>query len=77
MIPLSLSVTRKLKLKVGSSGPGIALTPNDKSLWDKLSSNAINYAKDQYSFESGKNQMKKILESVDLYWFMIKQNEHS
>ena len=40
---------------------------NDKSLWDKISSNSINYAKDQYSFESGKNQMKKILESVDLY----------
>ena len=40
---------------------------NDKSLWEKISSNSINFAKDQYSFESGKNQMKKILESVDLY----------
>ena len=40
---------------------------NDKSLWDKISSNSINFAKEQYSFESGKNQMKKILESVGLY----------
>ena len=40
---------------------------NDKSLWNRISSNSINYAKEEYSFESGKNQMKKILESVDLY----------
>ena len=40
---------------------------NDKSLWDKISANSINFAKEQYSFESGKNQMKKILESVGLY----------
>ena len=40
---------------------------NNKSLWNKISSNSINYAKDQYSFESGKNQMKNILESVGLF----------
>lgn len=40
---------------------------DDESLWLKISSGALAYIEENFSFESGRKDMRKILESIDIY----------
>jgi glycosyltransferase involved in cell wall biosynthesis len=39
----------------------------DQELWEKISKNARDFAKQTYSFENGRKLMRKALETVDIY----------
>ncbi len=45
----------------------IRLLHVDDTLWHSLSSNALAYLRENYSFEAGRAQMRRALEAVDLY----------
>ena len=40
---------------------------DNESLWLKISSNAKAYVEENFSFKSGREDMRKILESINIY----------